>query len=191
MPGQKFSACTCPGSDHPGPNVGVGRGVPEIDIFETQIDTSRFQAQASQSFQTAPYNYQYEFVNTSNVSPIFDASITHFNTYKGGVYQQAVSAVTDIDNTKYNGQGYGTYGFEWWSNPNKRSEGSITWVANGQKAWQMTAATIGPDSTSQISGRLVPEEPMVSNWVSASVVVERLSDTHVGIVRYLQLGYGT
>ncbi|KAI1794793.1 glycoside hydrolase family 16 protein [Ganoderma leucocontextum] len=160
MPGQKFSACTCPGSDHPGPSVNVGRGVPEIDIFETQIDTSRFQAQVSQSFQTAPYNYQYEFVNTSDVSPIFDSSITNFNTYKGGVYQQAVSAVTDIDNDNYNGQGYGTYGFEWWSNPSKRSEGSVTWVANGKKSWSMTAATIGADSTSQISARIVPEEPM-------------------------------
>ena len=167
MPGQKFSACTCPGSDHPGPSVNVGRGVPEIDIFETQIDTSRFQAQVSQSFQTAPYNYQYEFVNTSDVSPIYNASITHFNTYKGGVYQQAVSAVTDIDNSKYNGQGYAAYGFEWFSNPNKRSDGFITWVANGQEAWTMTAATIGPDSTSQISARVVPEEPMVSNWASS------------------------
>lgn len=34
LPGQKLSACTCPGGDHPGPNVGVGRGAPEIDIIE-------------------------------------------------------------------------------------------------------------------------------------------------------------
>lgn len=32
LPGQKLSACTCPGSDHPGPSVGKGRGVPEIDM---------------------------------------------------------------------------------------------------------------------------------------------------------------
>ena len=68
MPGQKLSACTCPNSDHPGPDVSVGRGVPEIDVFETQIDVSRFQAEVSQSYQTAPYNYQYEFVNTSALS---------------------------------------------------------------------------------------------------------------------------
>ena len=162
MPGQKLSACTCPNSDHPGPSVNVGRGVPEIDIFETQIDVSRFQAEVSQSYQTAPYNYQYEFVNTSDVTPIYDTSITKFNTYKGGVYQQAISAVTDINNANYNDQGYAVYGYEWWSNPSNRGEGFITWVANGQKTWTMTADTIGPDSTTQISERIVPEEPVVS-----------------------------
>ena len=29
-----MSACTCKGEDHAGPNVGTGRGVPEIDILE-------------------------------------------------------------------------------------------------------------------------------------------------------------
>jgi beta-glucan synthesis-associated protein KRE6 len=32
LPGQRVSACTCPGSDHPGPSVNRGRGVPEIDM---------------------------------------------------------------------------------------------------------------------------------------------------------------
>ncbi|EJF56666.1 glycoside hydrolase family 16 protein [Dichomitus squalens LYAD-421 SS1] len=160
MPGQKLSACTCPNSDHPGPSVNVGRGVPEIDIFETQIDVSRFQAEVSQSYQTAPYNYQYEFVNTSDVTPIYDTSITKFNTYKGGVYQQAISAVTDINNANYNDQGYAVYGYEWWSNSKNRDEGFVTWVANGQKTWTMTADTIGPDSTTEISARMIPEEPM-------------------------------
>lgn len=32
LPGQKVSACTCPGSDHPGPSTSKGRGVPEIDM---------------------------------------------------------------------------------------------------------------------------------------------------------------
>jgi hypothetical protein len=36
LPGQRLSACTCPNSDHPGPRPSVGRGAPEIDIFETQ-----------------------------------------------------------------------------------------------------------------------------------------------------------
>ncbi|KAH9890083.1 glycoside hydrolase family 16 protein [Cubamyces lactineus] len=160
LPGQRLSACTCPDSDHPGPSTDVGRGVPEIDIFETQIDVSRFQAQVSQSYQTAPYNYQYEFVNTSDVTPIYDSSITKFNSYKGAQFQQAVSAVTDIDNSNYNDQGYSTQGFEWWSDPNNRQDGYITWFADGQPSWKMTAATIGPDATTEISQRLVPEEPM-------------------------------
>jgi beta-glucanase (GH16 family) len=40
LPGQRLSACTCPGSDHPGPSVTTGRGAPEIDIFETQSELS-------------------------------------------------------------------------------------------------------------------------------------------------------
>jgi beta-glucanase (GH16 family) len=34
LPGQKLSACTCEGEDHPGPDVSVGRGVPELDAVE-------------------------------------------------------------------------------------------------------------------------------------------------------------
>lgn len=33
LPGQKLSACTCPGEDHPGPSTGSGRGVPEVDMY--------------------------------------------------------------------------------------------------------------------------------------------------------------
>ncbi|KAI0647690.1 glycoside hydrolase family 16 protein [Trametes meyenii] len=160
LPGQRLSSCTCPNSDHPGPSVNVGRGVPEIDVFETQIDVSRFQSQLSQSYQTAPYNYQYEFVNTSDVTPIYDSTKTKFNSYKGAQYQQAVSAVTDIDNANYNDQGYGVHGFEWWSDPKNRDDGYVTWYADGSPSWKMTADTIGADTTTEISQRLVPEEPM-------------------------------
>ena len=161
LPGQRLSACTCPGSDHPGPSVNKGRGVPEIDIFETQIDTSRFQAEVSQSFQTAPYNYQYEFDNSTDATTIYDTSITKLNSYKGGQFQQAVSAVTDINNADYNDQGYATYGYEWWSDPKNRDNGYITWMSQGNKAWTITPQTIGPDTTAEISQRLIPEEPMV------------------------------
>ena len=37
LPGQRLSACTCAGEDHPGPDVTVGRGVPEIDIIEVGL----------------------------------------------------------------------------------------------------------------------------------------------------------
>lgn len=39
LPGQRLSACTCPGEDHPGPNVNVGRGVPEVDALEAGVRT--------------------------------------------------------------------------------------------------------------------------------------------------------
>lgn len=161
LPGQRLSACTCPGSDHPGPAVTNGRGVPEIDIFETQIDVSRFQAEVSQSFQTAPYNYQYQIDNSSDATTFYDTSITKLNSYTGGPFQQAVSAVTDINNADYNDQGYAPYGYEWWSDPKNRDDGYITWSSQGSRTWTITSKTVGPDSTSEVSQRLIPEEPMV------------------------------
>ncbi|KAG0704274.1 glycoside hydrolase family 16 protein [Suillus ampliporus] len=159
QPGQRLSSCTCPGGDHPGPNLQTGRGVPEIDILETQVDVSVFQGQVSQSLQVAPYNYQYQFDSNSPATTLQDSQ-TKLNTYTGGVYQQALSAITYINSENYNGQGFGLYGYEWWSNPSNRPEGYIQWYSEGQETWKVTAAAIGPDTTVDISSRLIPEEPM-------------------------------
>jgi beta-glucanase (GH16 family) len=164
LPGQKTSACTCPGSDHPGPSTSVGRGVPEIDIFEAQINVSTFQGTVSQSMQIAPYDLEYDFVSTSPITTIYDNSLTHLNSYKGGTLQEAVSAVTNVESQFYGGNGYAPYGFEYWSDQKNPQDGYITWYSNGQPSWQMTAATIGPNSRSEVSQRLVSEEPMVSHF---------------------------
>ncbi|KAF7968462.1 hypothetical protein HWV62_30551 [Athelia sp. TMB] len=152
LPGQR--------GDHPGPSNNVGRSAPEIDIFETQINVTLFKAEVSQSLQTAPFNYKYEFVNTSDATTIYDDTITQFNSYKGGTTQQGVSATSIIDSQNFGGNGYATYGYEWWSNPSKRSEGYVTWYSQGVESWKITAASIGPDPLTQISQRLIPEEPM-------------------------------
>lgn len=93
---------------------------------------------------------------------MYDTSITKLNSYLGGPYQQAVSSVTNIPNTAYvdNG-GWATYGYELWGNKNDRDNSFITWFVNGQPAWTATAAAIGADSTTEISNRLIAEEPMV------------------------------
>ncbi|GBE84810.1 Beta-glucan synthesis-associated protein [Sparassis crispa] len=36
--GQRLSACTCSGEDHPGPSTSKGRGAPSVDIFRTLTD---------------------------------------------------------------------------------------------------------------------------------------------------------
>lgn len=161
LPGQRLSACTCQGSDHPGPRVGVGRGVPEIDIYEAQYDTFLRQPQVSQSYQVAPYNYQYKYNNASPATTIFDSSVTHLNTYTGGVFQQALSGVSTISSSNFGGNGYGTYGFEWWSDPKHRDQGYVTWMSGGKPTWQVTTASLAGDSTSGISSRLISEEPHV------------------------------
>ncbi len=161
LPGQKLSACSCPGSDHPGPRVDVGRGVPEIDIIEAQINTEEWKGEASQSFQIAPYDMGYNFVDTSPATTVHNTTSTKFNVYRGGPLQQALSALTTVDDQYYGGKNYMTLGFEWWSDFNRRSDGYITWYYNEQPTWTVTAATVGPNSASQVSQRLISEEPMV------------------------------
>ncbi|KAK1225405.1 hypothetical protein PQX77_011654 [Marasmius sp. AFHP31] len=158
LPGQRLSACTCPGSDHPGPNVNTGRGAPEIDIIEAQIDVDVWKGEVSQSAQFAPYNYQYR-IDRSHAQ-IFDDSVVHWNTYEGGPLQQAASAVAYVDDGNYGGYGYATYGFEYWSDPKRRDDGYIVWYSHGKETWKLDAAAVGPDSRSMVSQRLIPEEPM-------------------------------
>jgi hypothetical protein len=121
-----------------------------------------FRGQASQSYQVAPYNMAYQFDNSSSSTPIVDPVNTKFNTYKGNVYQQTISAMTYIDDKFYSGNGFETYGLEWFSNPSKRTSGYINWLTGGTKRWTLTPATIGPDQDASISQRLITEEPMVS-----------------------------
>ncbi|KAJ7140118.1 glycoside hydrolase family 16 protein [Mycena filopes] len=164
LPGQRLSACTCPGSDHPGPAPSVGRGVPEIDIIEALVEIDgtapNFRGQVSQSYQVAPYNAQRQFINASAVTPIQNATVTKFNHYMGDEFQQTISALTYIDSTGYGGSGYAPYGLEWFSDPAKRENGFITWYSDGATTWTLTPDTIGPDNTSLVSSRLISEEPM-------------------------------
>ncbi|KAF9565666.1 glycoside hydrolase family 16 protein [Agrocybe pediades] len=160
QPGQRLSACTCPGSDHPGPSVNVGRGVPEIDIIEAQVDTIRRLGEVSQSFQCAPYDVGFNW-NDDGMT-IYNTSRTFKNTYQGGPFQQAMSGVSYIENQFIGGgdDAFATYGFEYWSDPNHRDDGYITWYYQGQKTWKATANIIGPNSEAGIGQRLISEEPM-------------------------------
>ncbi|KAF7304956.1 Glycoside hydrolase family 16 protein [Mycena kentingensis (nom. inval.)] len=164
LPGQRLSACTCPGSDHPGPKVSNGRGVPEIDILEAQVEISGeapyFRGEVSQSFQVAPYSFKHQYNNNSDATPIVDSSMSKFNNYKGNQFQESVSVVTYIDDQVYGGKAFGKYGLEWNANPSKRSNGYINWLSNDKKTWSLTSDTIGPDPDSQVSQRLIAEEPM-------------------------------
>ncbi|KAK9762729.1 beta-glucan synthesis-associated protein [Basidiobolus ranarum] len=85
QPGQKLNKCVCPGEDHPNP--GVGRGAPEIDIFEVSVNSKKVGI-ASLSDQVAPFN----------VGDVADGKYMHFydpkawrNGWPGGPLQQCVS----------------------------------------------------------------------------------------------------
>ncbi|KAG8981100.1 hypothetical protein FRC05_004000 [Tulasnella sp. 425] len=161
LPGQRVSACTCPGEDHPGPNVNVGRNAPEIDIFEAERSkTGGPGGQTSQSSQYAPFNnaYQYNTAATTLYLPT-----TYHNTFLGSETQQSISSLTDMDESWFENSAnptYTTYGLEFLGDDKNPANGFINWVAGGQHSWGLTAAAFGPDALTEISQRTVSVEPM-------------------------------
>ncbi|WWC70539.1 uncharacterized protein I206_104490 [Kwoniella pini CBS 10737] len=162
LPGQRLSACTCKGEDHPGPSESYGRGAPEVDILEGQINLAEQMGELSQSFQVAPFDLGYQWLNSTKGAEIYDKTVTKFNSYRGGVYQEAVSGLTLVEPNGYEGGGGGfaIHGVEMFADPNHRGNGHITWVADGKKSWTAYPAAVGPISSMQIGQRLIPEEPM-------------------------------
>lgn len=163
LPGQRLSRCTCPGEEHPGPkhNDGtfVGRSAPEIDIFEATTQADR--GAVSQSGQWAPFNAGYEWFNTTQNLIIPDTTVTQLNTYTGGVFQQAISAVSIDNNNCYELDTgcYAVYGFEY--KPGLEADnGYITWINDNKTAWTMNAAGTAADPRVNIGPRPVPQEPM-------------------------------
>ena len=167
LPGQKLSACTCPGEDHPGPDVSVGRAAPEIDLIEAQIRLSVEHGEVSQSNQLAPFDDSYQFCNTTRCVEMYDTDLTMWNTYKGGEYQQTVSALTLLPDRIYRDQVTGgrsgefaTLGFEYSAYPEERERGYIHWTSDSKPSWTMYADAVGPNPRTQIGRRIVSEEPM-------------------------------
>ncbi|WVQ84132.1 hypothetical protein IAT38_006279 [Cryptococcus sp. DSM 104549] len=167
LPGQRCSACTCPGEDHPGPDVSVGRASPEIDIVEAQIIISEARGEVSQSFQVAPYDDYYQFANTSDMYEQYDLDLTYFNTYLGGPFQQAVSSLTRMPNRIYWEQELGgrskefaVFGMEYRAFPEEREKGYITWYSDNKTSWTMYADAVAANPKTEIGRRIIPEEPM-------------------------------
>ena len=111
--------------------------------------------------QVAPFDDAYDFPLVSPATQIYDTGKTVMNTYKGGIWQQALSALTALSPASYQGtQGlFSTYGFEYW--PSRGSDGYITWAVDGQRAWTLTNAALAANPRVEIGPRLIPEEPMV------------------------------
>lgn len=76
-------ACTCPGSEHPGPTVSRGRGVPEIDILEAEKNKHGPGGVVSQSAQVAPFSADYNYSTSSPSITLYSPDITFQNSYVG------------------------------------------------------------------------------------------------------------
>ncbi|KJA25874.1 glycoside hydrolase family 16 protein [Hypholoma sublateritium FD-334 SS-4] len=163
LQGQRLSRCTCSGESHPGPvhsdGTYVGRSAPEIDIFEAQISGTPLSGQVSQSAQWAPFNYEYQWANTTDNYSIDNSTISILNTYMGGAFQQATSTVTETNQQCYEltGNCFSTYGFEYKAG---FDTGYITWISDAVPAWTIKSAGLGADTTVEISARPIPQEPM-------------------------------
>ncbi|KAF5343900.1 hypothetical protein D9758_012135 [Tetrapyrgos nigripes] len=162
QPGQRLSRCTCQGESHPGPAHAdgsyVGRSAPEIDVIEAQVQNGV--GFVSQSLQLAPFNVDYDWFNTSDNLIIYDPQVSKLNPYyKGGVYQQATSGLSETDQRCYELESpcFSTYAFEY--KPGFDG-GYITWVSNGKPAWTIRSEGLAADARAQISARPIPQEPM-------------------------------
>jgi hypothetical protein len=70
-----------------------------------------FDSRLTHTPQPFNYNYTYEINNTK----VYNSDITVLNPYKGGVFQQAVSALATTDQRAYelSGGGFSVYGYEY------------------------------------------------------------------------------
>lgn len=155
LPGQKLNSCTCPGQAHP--NRGVGRGAPEIDIVEGAVDTTIKVGVVSQSYQVAPMDIWY--MPDYNFVEIYNSEFTTMNTYAGGPFQQAVSAVSTLNTTWYtdgpNSGNFQEYGFEYL---NDNDDGYITWYVGQNPVVTVNAYALGPNGN--VGFRRISKEPM-------------------------------
>ncbi|KAH9476791.1 Beta-glucan synthesis-associated protein KRE6 [Psilocybe cubensis] len=160
LPGQKLSACTCPGEAHPGPirpdGTFVGRSSPEIDVLEAIVNNGV--GQASLSAQWAPFDAGY-IVSNSTDNIIIQNVDTIKNTFIGGAFQQTTSglATTSQECYELGSQCSSVYGFEY--KPGF-DDGYITWVSSGQLSWTLKGPAMGANTESEISQRPISSEPM-------------------------------
>ncbi|KFY23737.1 hypothetical protein V491_02444 [Pseudogymnoascus sp. VKM F-3775] len=142
--------------DHPSP--GKSRSAPEIDCIEASVDTlnpaslGSATGTASQSFQLAPFDIWYQ--PDYNFVELYDDKVTEMNTYRGGPYQEAFSAVTYLNNKWYDGNGYQTYGFEY----KPGAKGDLVWFVGDEYTWKIDPRSLRANGN--IGQRIIPEEPM-------------------------------
>lgn len=155
LPGMRLPACTCEGEDHPSP--GLSRTVPEIDALEASVafldpPNGAGIGSASQSFQVAPFDIFWR--PNTDMMEVYDRATSALNGYMGGIYQQALSVVSNLNNNWYNGKQYQTYGFEY----EPGADGYVIWNVGDVHTWKVEGAAVGPNGN--IGQRVMPEEPM-------------------------------
>jgi beta-glucanase (GH16 family) len=154
LPGMKLPACTCSGEDHP--SQGKSRSAPEIDAIEGSVAkinaAGSMVGVASQSAQVAPFDIWYQ--PNYDFMAVYNPEFTVMNSYRGGPYQEAISGLSVLNNSWFDGKGYQGYGFEY----EPGLEGFVEWNVGDEKTWRMAAAATGANGN--IGARPIPQEPM-------------------------------
>lgn len=160
LPGQRLNMCTCKGQDHPNP--GVGRGAPEIDALEGSVDSTLHIGVASQSLQVAPFDIWY--IPDYNFIEIHNSSVTSMNTYAGGMFQQAISGISMLNNQWYETPSdaageeqvyFQTFGYEYL---NDDDNGYISWFVGDDATFTLHGYALGPNGN--VGRRPISKEPM-------------------------------
>jgi len=76
------------------------------------------------------------------------------NSYQGGVFQQAISGVSNLNNDWYDGNAYQSYAFEYAPG----GDGYASWYVGKDETWTLDGRAIGPNGN--IGQRVLPQEPM-------------------------------
>ncbi|KAJ6135564.1 hypothetical protein N7512_000724 [Penicillium capsulatum] len=135
-----------------GINFLPGMRLPGCSTVALNGDQNMFVGSASQSLQTAPFDIWY--MPDYDYAAVYDPRITEINSYRGGVYQQALSGLTNLNSRWYNGTEYQTFSFEYYPG----ATGSVTWFVGADKTWTLDGRAIGPNGN--IGQRMIPLEPM-------------------------------
>ncbi|KAI0300491.1 beta-glucan synthesis-associated [Multifurca ochricompacta] len=160
LTGQKLSACTCPGEDHPGPDVSKGRGAPEIDVLEAEHNKQGTGGVISQSAQFAPFSHDYVYLNdTEQEWWVYNSSISVRIII-------TISGLTQLPSDVFEGSGqvFHTFGFEYFANPKSRGDGYIIWQMDNISTIRMGAGAVGPDQGTDGSGSIVFNLGISPNW---------------------------
>ncbi|PPQ93497.1 LOW QUALITY PROTEIN: hypothetical protein CVT25_005238 [Psilocybe cyanescens] len=162
LPGQKLSACTCPGEAHPGPirsdGSFVGRSSPEIDVLEAIVNGGV--GQASLSAQWAPFDVSKIVLQPLQILRLITYMMSDVDEGRiQGGFQQTTSGLATTNQACYElgTQCSSVYGFEYKSG---FDDGYITWVSDGQLSWTLRGPAMGANTETEISQRPISSEPM-------------------------------
>lgn len=169
LPGQRLSKCTCYGEDHP--NLGTGRGAPEIDLIEGFHNPHYKTFLGMQTLQVAPFDPWYR--PDYDYMEIFDSNITSMKSSTGTPTQQAIAAGTILNETWFHSlrsesnhsrvigepTNFQAFGYEYNSEKTMENDSYVQFFNGNQKTLGLRGDALHPNNNN-IGWRQVTKEPM-------------------------------